>query len=46
MREIRGVYMILVGNREGKKPLVRPWRRWEDNIKMDLQIVGCGHEVD
>ena len=38
----RGVYRVLVGKPEGKRPLVRPSRRWEDNIKMDLQEVGCG----
>jgi hypothetical protein len=32
----------LVGNPEGKRPIGRPRRRWEDNIKMDLQEVGCG----
>jgi hypothetical protein len=32
----RGVYSILVGKPEGKRPLGRPWHRWEDNIKMDL----------
>jgi hypothetical protein len=37
----RGVYRVLVGNPEGKKPLGRPRCRWEDNIKMDLQKVGC-----
>ena len=37
-----GVYRILVGKLEGKKPLGRPRRRWEDNIKMDLRNVGCG----
>jgi len=42
MRERRGVYRVLVGKPEGKKPLGRPRRRWEDNIKMDLQEVGCG----
>ena len=44
MDEGRGVYRVLVGNPEGKKPLARPRRRWEDNIKMDLQEVagGCG----
>ena len=36
------LYGILVGKPEGKKPLGRPRRRWEDNIKMDLQEVGCG----
>jgi hypothetical protein len=35
--ERRDVYRILVGKREGKRPLGRPWRRWEDNIKIDLQ---------
>jgi len=38
----RGVYMLLVGKREGKRPLWRPIRKWEDNIKMDLQGVGFG----
>jgi len=38
----RGVYRFLVGKREGKRPLGRPRLRWEDNIKMDLQDVGCG----
>ena len=33
---------VLVGEPEGKRPLGRPRRRWEDNIKMDLQEVGCG----
>ena len=42
MGEKRGVYRVLVGKREGEKPLGRPRRRWEDNIKMDLQEVGCG----
>ena len=42
MGEGRGVCRILVGKPEGKKPLGRPRRRWEDNIKMDLQEVGCG----
>jgi hypothetical protein len=32
----------MVGKPEGKRPLVRPRRRWDDNIKMDLQVVGCG----
>jgi hypothetical protein len=39
--EWRGVYRVLVGKPEGKIPLGRPRRRWEDNIKMDLQEVGC-----
>jgi len=42
MGEGRGVYRILVGKREGRRPLVRPRRRWEDNIRMDLREVGCG----
>jgi len=36
------VYRVLVGKPEGKRPLGIPRRRWEDNIKMDLQEVGCG----
>ena len=40
--ERRGVYRVLVGKPEGKRPLERPRRRWEDNITMDLQEVGCG----
>jgi hypothetical protein len=36
------VYRVLVGNPEGKRPLGRHWRRWENNIKIDLQEVGCG----
>jgi len=39
MGESRGVYRILVGKSEGKIPLGRPRRKWEDNIKMDLQEV-------
>jgi hypothetical protein len=42
MRESRGVYRILVGKLEGKGPLARPGCRWEDNIKMGVQEVGCG----
>ena len=44
MGEGRGVHRVLVGKPEGKRPLGRPRRRWEDNIKMDLQEVrgGCG----
>jgi hypothetical protein len=38
----RGVYRVLVGRPDGKKPLGRPRARWEDNIKMDLQEVGWG----
>ena len=40
--EMRGVYRVFVGKPEGKRPLGRPKRRWEDNIKMDLQEVVCG----
>jgi hypothetical protein len=36
------VYRVLVGKSEGKRPLGRPRRRWDDNIRMDLQAVGCG----
>jgi len=42
MGERRGVYRVLVGKPDGKRPLGRPRRRWEDNIKMDLQEVGWG----
>ena len=42
MEEGRGVHKILVGKPEGKRPFERPRRRWEDNIKMDLQEVGRG----
>jgi len=38
----RGVYRVLVGKPEGTIPLGSPRHRWEDNIKMDLQEVGCG----
>ena len=38
----RDVHRVLVGKPEGKRPLGRPRSRWEDNIKMDLQEVGCG----
>ena len=43
MGEKRGVYRVLVGKPEGKTPLGRPRRRWVDNIRMDLQEVGCGY---
>ena len=46
MRERRGVYRGLVGKPEGKRPRGRPWRRWEDNIKMDLQEVGWEYGLD
>ena len=42
MGERRGVYKVLVGKPEEKRPLGRPRCRWEDNIKVDLQEVGCG----
>jgi len=42
MGERRGVYMVLVGKPEGKRALGRPRRRWEDNIKMNLEEVGYG----
>jgi len=42
MGERRGVYRVLMGKLEVKRPLGRPRRRSEDNIKMDLQEVGCG----
>ena len=44
MGEGRGVYRVLVGKPEGKRPLGRPRRRWDDNIRMDLQEVGVGYE--
>ena len=43
MGERRGVYRVLVGKLEAKRPLGRPRRRWVDNIRMDLQDVGCGY---
>ena len=42
MVEWRGLYRVLVGKPGGKRPQGRPRHRWEDNIKMDLQEVGCG----
>jgi hypothetical protein len=42
MGEERGVCRVLVGKPEGKRSLGRPRRRWEDNIRMDVQEVGCG----
>jgi hypothetical protein len=38
----RGVYRVVVWKPEGKRPLGRPRHRWEDNIKVDVQEVGCG----
>ena len=43
MGGVRGMYRVLVGKLEGKRPLGRTRRRWVDNIKMDLQEVGCGY---
>ena len=43
MGEESGVYRVLVGKPKGKRPLGRPRRRWVDNIRMDLQEVGCGY---
>jgi len=42
MGEERGVYRVLVGKPERRRPQGRPRRRWVDNIRMDLQDVGCG----
>jgi hypothetical protein len=42
MGERRGIYRVLVGKPEGKSPLGRPRRRWEDNTQTDLLEVGCG----
>ena len=43
MGEERGVYRVLMGKSEGKRPLGRPRRRWVNNVGMDLQEVGCGY---
>ena len=43
MGQERGVYGVLLGKPEGRRPLGRPRRRWVDNIRMDLQEVGCGY---
>jgi len=40
--ERRGIYRVVVGKTEGKRPLGRPKHRWEHNTKMDLEEVGCG----
>jgi hypothetical protein len=42
MGEEKGVYRVSVRKPEGKRPLGRPRRKWEDNIKIDLQEMGCG----
>jgi len=43
MGEERGVYRVFMGKPEGRRPLERPRRRWVDNIRMDLQELGCGY---
>ena len=43
MGEERGVYRVLVGKLEGRRPLRRPGRKWVDNIRMDFQVVRCGY---
>jgi len=43
MGEERGVYWVLLGKPEGRRPLGRPRHRWVDNIRMDLREVGCGY---
>jgi len=43
MGEEMGAYRVLVGKPEGRRPLGRPRHRWADNIRMDLQEVGCGY---
>ena len=45
MGDSTGAYRVLVGKAEGKRPLGKPRRRREDNIKMDLQEVGRGHDL-
>jgi hypothetical protein len=45
MGDRRGIFRVLVGKPEGKRPLGRPRRRWEDKIKIDLQEVGCEGSV-
>jgi hypothetical protein len=42
MGKRRGAHRVLVGKLEGKRPLDRPRYRWEDNVKMDLRVVGLG----
>jgi len=42
MRQRRDIYQYLVGKLEGKRPLLRPRRKWRDNIEMGFQEVGCG----
>ena len=43
MGEERGAYRVLMGKPEGMRPLGKPRRRWVDNIRIDLQEVGCGY---
>ena len=43
MDKERGVYRVLVGKSERRRPMGRPRRRWVDNFRMDLQEVGCGY---
>jgi len=43
MGEVRGMYRVLVGKPDGRRPLGRPRRKWVDNIRTDLQEVGCGY---
>jgi hypothetical protein len=43
MGEVRGAYNILIGRPEGRRPLGRPRRRWEDNIKMNLREIVFGY---
>jgi len=42
MGERRGIYRVSLGKPVGKRPLGKPRRRWQDNIKIDLQEIGCG----
>jgi hypothetical protein len=46
MGKSRGAYRVLVGKPEGRRPIGRPRRRWEDHIKMDLREVGRGRGLD
>jgi hypothetical protein len=46
MGDRRGAYRVMVGRPEGKRPLGGPRHRWENNIKMDPQEAGWGHELD
>jgi hypothetical protein len=43
--DMRGTYGVLVGRPEGRTTIGRPWHRWEDNIKVDIQEVRCGGHV-